>query len=283
MDATQAPVMKAVSFGSCYSYMTLSNLRSCFGYKSLGHVYHNRSDQFCEYFIEKSFVIPPLDLIKTYLNPNPDDAVFASGLIRNQYPEFIGRYEFNDEELAHIHPFIDTICKENLDLILLDNFMDIVGRTLRFKEEGSYKDSRLFFNLNNYLNQEYIASKFSFDDFLATADSVRYWIKIYQWLRSKQPLAKIVFLCFFSGSSKTDARRYRRLLEFYVQLKEAVIGSSLIVVPPLDFVDDAMKGSDDWTHVKDSTYRALAGYVHLLSISNLDDAANVRTKLSQFP
>ena len=120
-----------MTFGSCFSRRIADQYVKIFGGKVISSVYHNRSDYFCQQFIDGDSSNPELDtLINSIEKPgnfivtNRDSDPFL--LLRNQHADYIGLHG-----LKNGISFIDALKSRNANIIIIDNFMDILARLYR--------------------------------------------------------------------------------------------------------------------------------------------------------
>ena len=260
--------MKVVAFGSCYSRFVAINLRQNFGFEHINNVYHITSEQFVKYYINKS--APQIDLheLESLFVPGekPDDLKYARGMLRNQYAEHMGIWEFPADEMSQKRPFLENIESEEIDVILLDNFTDLSTKPQYFIDNEKYKNSPIQFVDHFYKNKDDLSKMFSYADFIDPESSARYWSDIIRWINLKQPNVKIYFLAFFACTSNKNPERQKRALEFASLLERFCAEQPVYIIPPLNVPDNFLV-EGDWTHVDASVYRAIAGHIYLQAIT----------------
>ena len=262
---------KIATFGSCLSRFTANYLVADFSFEQLSCVFHVMSDQFIKYYVEKTHILPDLEWLESLFVPgdDPEAMRYASGMLRNQYPAQMGLWEFPIDEMENKIPFLDLVEKSEVDLIILDNFIDLSSWAQYYKLDPNLSECPIQFVSHLYKNQSELIEKFEFGGYINPKDSAHNYFKIMQWLRFKQPNARIAFLCFFGCTSQNNPERQSRALEFYKEL-DLLSDGQFLVVPPLEVPIELQKESD-WTHVDNSIYRALAGklYVELFLTGSL--------------
>jgi hypothetical protein len=95
-----------------------------------------------------------------------------------------------------------VISTAKIDVILMDNFMDIAAKLVVCKSIPEFSQSPLFLNAGFYQNEQQINEMFDWwGDYLTPEQSAFHTMRIYKWLRLRQPSAKIFFLPFHWSSS----------------------------------------------------------------------------------
>lgn len=260
--------MKIMTFGSCMTSITAEHIKAQFGAKYLCGIHHNRSDAFLYYHVKMTHPMIQLEKLENWLKPLEKHGDAPKQFLRNQYPDYIGNLSSNESSRFRKLKFIDWIEKEIIDVILLDNFMDISAKLMYSTDYSEHDKSPLFINPQFYENEAEILQKFQFGEFLSAQESAKNWLEIYYWFQSKQPTAKIFFLCFPYCTSKGSNERYWRARDFYNHLLSLSKDSDLHVVPPPD-VEPSLTAGDDWYHLHNHIYAALAGYVFFVTAAGL--------------
>jgi hypothetical protein len=249
-------------FGSCLSNLTAARLVAKFNFKQTHSVHHNRSDVFIDYHLEKNKEMIPLDYLESHLFYKKPLEKEARQFLRNQYAEYLGFHDLLDNKREG-HTFFDDIEEFSFDVILLDNFMDIAAKLVTWKTHKRYSDRKIFLNIGFYENEAELTPQFWHDEYLTPKQSVENWIRIYRWIREKQPKAKIYFLSYHYCSSLTAPDRFARIKGFYTCFSEQAKACDLVILPPLNVRPSLTKGEVDWPHFDDAVYDALAGIIFL--------------------
>ncbi|ESQ78636.1 hypothetical protein [Asticcacaulis sp. YBE204] len=248
MNTSQPLVL---SFGSCLSHLTAVQLSMFYGWKLVGNVAHNRSDQFIDYYIDKRTTPPSLADLSALVRFKPDSEDYARRILANQYPEEMGRHD-----LPEATPLFELLEETKIDLILLDNFMDLSAQLFEFQTglEGKiFSNAHMFENLTDFGKLGHV---------LSARQSAENFVRLVQWLRARQPQAKIVVLSFQYSQIDKNAERYHRARDFWVELVKLKT-EDFSICPPLHPPLDRTKGCVDWAHFEEDIYRALAGMLHL--------------------
>jgi hypothetical protein len=255
--------MKAMAFGSYMSNLTIAALIASFDFEQTHSVHHNRSDNFIRYYIDKTSQMIPESYFDELLVYKSESEYQAKQFLQNQYSSYIGFHDLLHKKDPN-STFFDDIKKQQLDVILMDNFMDIAARLMVHKDNETYANSPLFLNPGFYKNQAEIVSLFDWaGDYLEPEQSAKNWMVIYQWLRKYQPTARIFFLPYHYCTSVSSPARYERIRAFYPVLKKLAHDENIHIIPPLSPPFHLTKGEENWPHFDKPVYRGLAGYVYL--------------------
>ena len=263
--------MKVMAFGSCMSNLTAANLDAYFGYQQTHNVAHNRSDHFLKTFVDRTHQNIPLEWVESVLEYDPENEANtreAKRFLRNQHAEHIG---FHDHE-AKQRPgktFFDDLEEYEIDVILMDNFMDVAAKLVSFRDAPQFEGRNLFIVPHFYRNQARLESLIDYTPFLTPAESAANQLRIYRWLRERQPRAKFFFLPFHSCTSLNAPGRYLRIRGFYEQFSALAADEDIHIMRPLDLPPEETEGEGDWPHFKPKVYTAMAGYIHLHNLAPL--------------
>jgi hypothetical protein len=176
--------MKVVTFGSCLSRYSVNALQARSGVQLLGAVYHNRIDRFVDHYVDRISDEPSTELIaKMVLSEG--GAGRCNLMLDNQ---------LTTRKLGHhaIHNqlgFMKALDGE-LDLIVLDNFVDLVAKLAAPK--GSNPSLFLTFSDCTNINELFDIEKNYLDIDLA----IEKWHKLIAWIKKKQPNTPIAFFNF---------------------------------------------------------------------------------------
>lgn len=245
-----------------------AHLVGTYGCKEVFRIHHNRSDQFVNYFVDRSEVPFEGTWLRDFLKPRPELADTAEAFLNNQYRPYIGYENTLKHKVTADSDFVKMLETETVDIIMLDNFMDVTSKILRLKS-GESPERKVFFPLHFYENIAEIEEKFEFTDYLTPEESARNWIKIYKFFRQLQPKAKIYMVCWSNATSRANPERTDRILGFYDHVYDMAQGMDLNIIPPLDVPDELTNGPDDWYHMASKMYQAVAGYVFTHAAGNL--------------
>lgn len=186
--------LKIITFGSCLSRYVANQFSNMFGGKVISSVFHNRSDIFLSNFVENKTGGPLFDsLLSLFSNLNEDQ----KQILANQSKEHIGKHN-----LSHGLQFFEALHNQP-DLILIDNYIDIVGRAVEFGKDRkiflTIKDPNLPYKLDNLLNID---------------TSILNFIRIAKFIRSSATNSKIVFLTFPGDAYAEENPRKSRFKAF---------------------------------------------------------------------
>jgi len=258
--------MKVGHFGSCLSALPIAALVTDYGWKEAFRIHHNRSDVFVNYFVDKSHEQFDYAWLNDFLKAKPETAADAMSFVENQFVPWIG-YE---NTLRHLvtpeSNFPEDIKTMDVDVIVLDNFIDIAGCVWYPKDNP---DKKVFFAAHLYENLDEINEKWTMSSYLTPQESAENWLKIYRWFRAVKPKAKIFFTCWSPATSRGNEPRTRRILDFYDVFYDMVKDEDLYLLPPVNVPDELTNGPDDWYHVHKDVYKAIAGYIFLHTAGEL--------------
>ena len=221
-------VPKILTFGSCLSRYTADRYSNMYGAWTVSSVYHNRSDQFCEYFIDKKPEPDWGELTKSVLQEmTVNDKVGDEDpvqIIRNQTVDTMGLHNIREGlpvGLVKSGVPLDVILEQqDVDIVLMDNHMDL-GAKLWYEKNGS----KPFFMRSDYGPN--FTDHYTLGPYLTADESAAYNNKIAAYLKTKLPRAKIIFL-HFPISTKAQERRINMTLEFVDALNSDLMNLSLI-------------------------------------------------------
>jgi hypothetical protein len=263
--------MKVLAFGSCMSNLTAIRMAEHFGYERTHNVSHNRSDQFLRHFVDRTQRVIPLELVESIVEYDPADeakSFEARRLLRNQYAEHIGFHELEDRQRPG-KTFFDDLRDEQVDVVLMDNFMDVAARLTGLRGLDEYADTHMFLVAHFYRNAEAVNGLLHYGPYLTPAESAANQLRIFHWLRERQPGAKFFFLPYHSCTSHNAPGCYMRIRGFYEHFSALAADEDIHVLRPLELPMAAMEGEHDWPHFKPQMYTALAGYIHMHTLAGL--------------
>ncbi len=191
--------MKIVTFGSCMSrYLTEALARKVPRIQRLGSVYHNRIDTFVDTVVTQSRPFMPREVIsRMRFQPGADKDALA--IINNQYPEPLGT--LGRHLTAPGFPgFLAGLAQA--DLVLMDNFMDVAANVFQHREGPG----RIFFNSKAVVDplQDLVGI-----GLLTAPIGARKWAQLFDWVRSQNPRAHMVFVNFPTRHHTNKAIRPR--------------------------------------------------------------------------
>lgn len=237
--------MKVVTFGSCLSRYSVNALQARSEVKLVGAVYHNRADRFVDHYIDKVSEEPSPELIEQMVL-SESGAARCKLMLDNQ---------LTTRKLGHhaIHNqlgFLDALDSE-LDLIVMDNFVDIIAKLAAPK--GSAPSLFLTFTDCTNLSDIFDIEK----DYLDIDVAVEKWQKIISWVREKQPNTPIVFFNFPMHHHPNAALRDRSK-EFAEKFK----ADNCFIVPDCPVHESQI---DTPSHFRTLQYSMYAGIIEMVA------------------
>ena len=244
-------------FGSCLSADPAWFLKNHYAATEKLRIFHNRSDQFIKYYI-KSATFPRLLASAEDLKPIAEKEEAARSIIFNQLPESIGCEGPLAQMADKAKKLDERIADANLDLILMDNFVDVVARLICSPDRP---DEKLFYPL--HFRKEAEKSNHLLDEILEPKASASNFLEIIRYFKKTSPKAKIVFTCWPLATSKKSEIRYNRIANFFIHFSTLVEVYDLAVIPPLVLEDKFTNGEEDWYHLSKEIYKSIAGVAYL--------------------
>ncbi|MDW9973884.1 hypothetical protein GOB98_28865 [Sinorhizobium meliloti] len=200
--------MRTISIGSCFSKRVAVKVA---GAKLVSSVYHNRSDVLLHTLQTHGLAQRSLADICNYLSvpAEPDDPFSPYSILSNQSREGLGLHD-----LPNGIPLLQALRTSSVDLILLDNFVDLVGR-LTETEVGNYfcKHERFVPPSNSRLGPRLLPDQAARNFEWIVADLIR-----------RQPGALIVMLQFpINNYPSADRRQWGWDFRDALNLPDAVL------------------------------------------------------------
>jgi hypothetical protein len=233
----------------------------------LNTVAHNRSDQFYHYYIKKNLPIPPKEYIYDNLvfseaSSEDQKTTTADIMIDNQYSDRVGLHRISKEKT-----FLDNIENEKIDIIIMDDFLE-VGAILSYPKLKKYEKSPLFLRKQDFDNFD---DFFTFGEKIDLVQSVINMNKIMQYLKLKQPNAKIFFIHFPYNMYPSNSSRYQRS-DNYHQLFKSTIAT---IIPPV-YIKEEFQVPNDPSLFSNEIYLRYAAMIHksLTTTVNVNDCIN---------
>jgi len=220
----------------------------------INHVIHNRSDYFLNCFVKKAQIpVMPKDIISKVDNiyseefPDKDLKSEAEFYLDNQSEIKIGKNRIESRISA-----ITNINDALVDIFLLDNFMDIAAMLVHERI-----NSQEYFIFSGAFKPATFNSLYFWTEYLSEDQSRENWIQIINWLRFKNPQAKIFFTPFpksvYNHENKPSVLRARL---FRDKLNYKDFPAIILSAPDVNF--ESMISIDDWSHYKPSYYKTIA-------------------------
>ncbi|QRM55847.1 hypothetical protein [Sinorhizobium sp. BG8] len=238
--------MKIATFGSCLSRFTAMNYARMFRGEIVGAVYHNRIDRFVRTYVRNE--VPELP-ISEFVKANYDQSTSKlKVMVDNQMMN--GTLGLHG--VAKGRPGFMTAIEEQLDLVLLDNYVDIIARQCHlqgYPSGGIFANPRELPQLQGrlVLDAEYLDMK----------EAVAYWGELINWIRARQRGTKIFFLNF-PMKHHHNALMAERTTEF-----ASLFASKRVNVVPLMEVPPSLVRTP--SHFSPAYYSMLAGYIRYVT------------------
>lgn len=213
--------MKIATFGSCLSRYIGNNYTYLYGGKIVSSVYHNRSDMVIGRFIDNTIPHLARDQIAELLVKPPEEASIddkGDVIISNQYPESIGLHRLRGGT-----QFFEMLEKQEADLVILDNYMDIGARLMTI--EGAEPGSQWFVRPKDFIDKTICTP----GPLLSPADGVEAMLKIIKYIQEKMPKAKIIFCNFPHNTYHASPERVQRTQEYEALMASKADGSFTII------------------------------------------------------
>lgn len=254
--------LNVVTLGSCMSegvFAAITKLNPGINFNHLNHVIHNRSDYIHQVFIQKNWLPPDLsiselcDITSSPEFPNQSLKENFDFFLMNQHPKTIGLNR-NEQRL----PLLVNLEQKEIDLVLLDNFMDIASMIVVQKSTG-----KKFFLFSGAFSKDVFEKNFEWIGFLTPDESLRNWEAIVTWLKLLQPNAKFIFSPF---PESVFGNNHRDSVQRASQFKNVLSNNPL----PLNILntkcveESDLLSATDWCHYSNKYYEALAKQIRLL-------------------
>ncbi len=244
--------MNIITIGSCLSDMIANRALARFGGKRLGNVVHHRSDQFYHYYVKqdkkkisREFLEKSLKSIESQTN-DPNYVSFET-MLDNQY-QYIGQHRTIEK-----YDFFDVLENEEVDIIILDNYVDMSG-ILSYPKLDGYTDAPIFLRKNDFENYD---DFFTFGKKITVENSIFYFQEIIKYLHKIQPNAAIYFIHYPYNTYINNLLRQARAKEF-----EKLFQSDIATIVPAPFIKKQFQLENDPAHFHDSVYVSLGGFIN---------------------
>jgi len=251
-----------VVMGSCLSNMTGIFLTEEYKWVRLNFATIYRSHHFLEYCAYKRKQLPPFEKIVAdleYRDEFKKRQAETEARIREQYPETVGQFRMP----ANTPNLITTLENEQLDIVLMDNLYDTEARLYEAMPSPTHPAYEIYLRLGNFSNDSDLKKIYKRGEFLSPQKSAEGWLQIVDFVRERQPSAKIFFLAAHYCTSLEVPDRYRRARDFYVEFSRIAGDRNINILPPLELPLELTRMPEDFAHFHFSAYRALAGHLYL--------------------
>lgn len=245
-------MLSICTFGSCLSDLSVTRMISRFGGgRNLFHVNRTRSDQFFHYHVKKDRQIIP----RTYIDNNLKSKHESSDDPNYISPEEMLNSQYGTKGKQSIDALFQVLHNEQLDIIVLDNYVDM-GAAVSYPKKEGYENSPIFLRKFDYSNYD---DFFRFGKKLTNTESSYYFKEIIHHFRTLQPNAIIYFLHYPYNTYVDNPKRQIRAMEF-----EDIFQSKLdgVVIVPAFHIAKTFQIEDDPSHFDDSIYVAYGGFIY---------------------
>lgn len=246
--------------GSCLSNLPAAFLMGDYGWTRLNNAAVQRSDLFVSQVIQGREP-PAFEKVQEFFGvplENPD----ANRFLLENYRDLCGM-----TEIAPGEPGLwDNLHTVRFDLLLLDNLADLYNGFLRYKGKN-FDPFDIFFHPHLGKNEAAVLPQFEIRPLLTPQQSVDNWIEIIRFVKELQPWARIVFSSAPYCTAIGDSDRYERAIAFHQLFVEPAAAMGIEVLPPANLPVSLTKLPHDRDHFDMSVYRAIAGYLHISTVS----------------
>jgi hypothetical protein len=232
-----------------------------------------RSDHFLEYCVHKRRRLPPYEGIIAQLEYKEEFKKLqkeTEARIREQYPETAGQFRMP----ALTPGLLETLETKKVDVVLMDNLFDTSVSLCEFKPSNSIDPYEIYLPVPIFSNGDVIKSIYRGGPLLSAPESAAGWAQIVEFVRERQPSAKIFFLAGHYCTSFEKPERFRRARDFYIEFSRIAGATSINILPPLDLPLELTRMPEDFAHYDFAVYRALAGHLYLSLICKWPGWAN---------
>ncbi len=236
--------MKVATYGSCLSRYSVNALQARSDVQLLGVVYHNRIDRFVDHYIDKTSTEPSSDLIGKMQLSDAGSARCNLMLDNQLTTRKLGHHAIRNQ-IGFVNA-LDT----DLDLIVLDNFVDIIAKLAAPKNS----EPSLFLTFSDCEN---IHELFDIEkEYLNIDLAIQKWDRLISWIREKQPNTPIVFFNFPMQHHTNNALKLRSL-EFAEKFKN----DNCFIVPDCPVHPSLI---DTPSHFRTMQYSMYAGVLEMV-------------------
>lgn len=201
-----------LTFGSCLSRYTALAYASLFDSNVVSTVFGNRTDLFINSFLKNNDLSISLEQIKNEIELDSD---YESFFLR-QKRDFIGYHNTNLKEKQKT--LWDCFSSNDIDLIFVDNYMDIVARDV-YINTPELKDIKFFLPKSRTLHHD----KLVLGEYIPINDSVQNFKILIDYLHKNLSNAKIFFIEFPYETYESNTFLTKRFQTFNNKFKNKVV------------------------------------------------------------
>lgn len=243
-----------LTFGSCLSRFSALAISKLYSANVICTIFNNRTDLFIKNILNNYDLTISLEDLKKYIELSKDGERF----FLRQKRDFIGIYNPLNPSTKQKNLW-DCIKNETIDLIIIDNYMDIVARSVYIDTCDNKNDAeRFFLPKSNTLNQE----KLVIENYLDINESIKNFIFLSQFFHNNFPNSKIVFLNFPYDTYPDGSSSKKRFISF----NKRFISSFNKRFNPIDLsielrIFDKSLETEDKQHFSENFYYGVAGNI----------------------
>lgn len=244
-----------LTFGSCLSRFSALAISKLYSANVLCTIFNNRTDLFIKNILNNYDLTISLEDLKKNIELSEDGERF----FLRQKRDFIGIYNPLNPSTKQKNLW-DCIKNETIDLIIIDNYMDIVAKSTYIDSDSDNKNDaeRFFLPKSNTLNQE----KLVIENYLDINESIKNFIFLSQFFHNNFPNSKIVFLNFPYDTYPDGSSSKKRFISF----NKRFISSFNKRFNPIDLsielrIFHKSLATEDKQHFSENFYYGVAGNI----------------------
>lgn len=237
------------TFGSCLARFTADEYVRKYRGRVVASVYHNRSDLFVGKFVTGNWAAPALDEVLACLKSDSgceDADNKSSNIVLNQYEQGLGKHR-----LPWVQPLLKLVDTRDIDLIVVDNFVDIGARLAKRR---ACREDGILLRLSDL--HEQCRASWTLTPMLEVEKAVASMRAAVSFFRQKQPGATVVFINFPHTTYHGDERRVTRIEEY----ERRFAMEDVLVIPCLEVLPEHR--TQDRHHFAAQHYERYADIIH---------------------
>lgn len=181
-------LINIVCFGSCLSRNTAAQFTQLYGGRILSAVYNNRSDMFNANYIKRDTEIVSEYIFNKVLKPTERQKI----VYKRQAPQTIGiHFNENNANNSKYINFFDAIENYPIDLFIMDNYIDLLGKEIIINESDT-KQYSIFMPMS----KDSLNKNIKIGDYESVEGIIANTKEIISFIRNKHPKSQIVYLSF---------------------------------------------------------------------------------------
>ena len=263
----------AVVMGSCLTNLAALFLMSEYKWERPNNAAVLRSDHFVNCFLDKQIDLPPLQEFSGLLRWKKGFEKEGPRWLYECYRETVGHLEVPLEKPG----LFETLESRDIDIVLMDNLHDTYSTLLESPTRGDEAAYSLPFSLSRCENEHELAKLFFYRPPLSAEASVSHWERIINFVRQKQPNARILFYCAHACTSVDIPDRYHRAVNFHRLLSLRAEELGVTVFPPFNLPSHLTRMPEDRDHFDMQIYKAMAGHIMLCHSARSADQSDPLT------